>query len=59
MGKFGTFSRGTAQLAFEVKKADIGSGTVFYIFFPLHAIHPDQSGAPGPADFDRLLFEAN
>jgi signal transduction histidine kinase len=52
--------RHRAAVHLKSKQADIGSGTIFYIFFPLHAVGPDQSGAlPTVSDLDRLFSEAN
>ena len=50
--------RGAVQV--KSKQTAGACGTIFYIFFPLHAINPDQSVAlPTLADVDRLYSSAN
>jgi PAS domain S-box-containing protein len=52
--------RHSAAVHLKSKQADIGSGTIFYIFFPLHAVDPDRSDALPPVPYRGLVFpEAN
>jgi signal transduction histidine kinase len=56
----GILERHNASVHLKSKQADIDSGTVFYIFFPLHAIGPDRSDAlPILSDRDLVFPNGN